>query len=132
MDQGLSNESIFVKIGRLELEIWVDKKIASKWKIYISKLKPVKDIERLIIIKNLVLVTYLLLKYGILDLRKISQSCAVSVVVSVVSGRSIIMQCPYTEETLFRKFHISEWSSLRNLFNLRPFFDSTVLGTPSW
>jgi hypothetical protein len=49
MGQGLSNESKFVKIGRLEPEIWVDKEIASKWKIYISKLKPVKDIERLII-----------------------------------------------------------------------------------
>jgi hypothetical protein len=48
MGQGLSNEFKFVKIGRLEPEIWVDKEIASKWKIYISKLKPVKDIERLI------------------------------------------------------------------------------------
>jgi hypothetical protein len=48
MGLGLSNESKFVKIGRLEPEIWVDKKIASKWKIHISKLKPVKDIERLI------------------------------------------------------------------------------------
>jgi hypothetical protein len=50
MGQGLSNEFKFVKISRLESEIWVDKKIASKWKIYIYKLKPVKDIERLIII----------------------------------------------------------------------------------
>jgi hypothetical protein len=49
MGQGLSNESKFVKIGRLELEILVDKEIASKGKTYISKLKPVKDIERLII-----------------------------------------------------------------------------------
>jgi hypothetical protein len=49
MSQGLSNEFKFVKIGRLEPEIWVDKEIASKWKIYISKLKPIKDIERLII-----------------------------------------------------------------------------------
>jgi hypothetical protein len=48
LGQGLSNEPKFVKIGRLEPEIWVDKEIASKWKIYISKLKPVKDIERLI------------------------------------------------------------------------------------
>jgi hypothetical protein len=48
MGQGLSNESKFAKIGSLEPEIWVDKKIASKWKIYISKLKPVKDKERLI------------------------------------------------------------------------------------
>jgi hypothetical protein len=47
MSQGLSNESKFVKIGRMEPEIWVDKEIASKWKIYISKLKPVKGIERL-------------------------------------------------------------------------------------
>jgi hypothetical protein len=37
-----------VKIGRLEPEIWVDNEIASKWKIYISKLKPVKGIEGLI------------------------------------------------------------------------------------
>jgi hypothetical protein len=48
MGQDLSNESKFVKIGRLEPEISVDKEIASKWKIYISKLKPVKGIERLI------------------------------------------------------------------------------------
>jgi hypothetical protein len=48
MGQDLSNESKIEKIVRLEPEIWVDKKIASKWKIYISKLKPVKDIERLI------------------------------------------------------------------------------------
>jgi hypothetical protein len=48
MGQSLSNESKFVKIVRLEPEIWVDKEIAAKWKIYISKLKPVKDIERLI------------------------------------------------------------------------------------
>jgi hypothetical protein len=48
MCQGLSNGSKFVKIGRLELEIWVNKEIASKWKIYISKLKPVKGIEGLI------------------------------------------------------------------------------------
>jgi hypothetical protein len=50
MGRGFSNESKFVMIGHLEPEIWVDKEIASKWKIYISKLKPVKDIERLIII----------------------------------------------------------------------------------
>jgi hypothetical protein len=48
--QGLSNESKFMKIGRLEPEIWVDKEIASKWKIYISKLEPIKGIEGLIII----------------------------------------------------------------------------------
>jgi hypothetical protein len=51
MGQGLSNESKFVKIGPLEPEIWVDKEIAKKWKIYICKLKPVKNIARLI--KNL-------------------------------------------------------------------------------
>jgi hypothetical protein len=48
MGQDLSNESKFVKIGRLQPEIWVNKEIVLKWKIYISKLKPVKDIERLI------------------------------------------------------------------------------------
>jgi hypothetical protein len=52
MGQGLSNDSKFVKIGRLEPEIWVDEEIASKWKIYISKLKPVKYIERLIKIQE--------------------------------------------------------------------------------
>jgi hypothetical protein len=48
MGRDLSNESKFVKIGRLQPEIWVNKEIASKWKIYISKLKPGKDIERLL------------------------------------------------------------------------------------
>jgi hypothetical protein len=43
MGQGLSNESKFVKIGRLEPKILVDKEIASKLKIYISKLKLVKE-----------------------------------------------------------------------------------------
>jgi hypothetical protein len=42
MGQGLSNESKFVKIGRLEPEIWVDKEIASKWKIYKSEKNPKK------------------------------------------------------------------------------------------
>jgi hypothetical protein len=64
MGQGLSNESKFVKIGRLEREIWVDKEIASKWKIYISKLKPVKDIERLIKIAILPYFPYETLRRG--------------------------------------------------------------------
>jgi hypothetical protein len=47
-----------MKIGRLEPEIWVDKEIASKWKIYISKLKPVKGIERLMKISILLYFPY--------------------------------------------------------------------------
>jgi hypothetical protein len=70
MGQGLSNESKFEKIGRLEPEIWVDKEIASKWKIYIFKLKPVNGIERLIKMKIFVnkLISFVKLIKGILYL----------------------------------------------------------------